>query len=47
MLLTGRIRIKRYLTVGYWSRRITIEHRLVYTVTENSIVIISCRYHYF
>ncbi len=31
---------------GYWSRRITDEHRLVYKVTEDSIVIISCRYHY-
>lgn len=31
---------------GCWSRRITDEHRLVYEVTEYSIVIISCRYHY-
>lgn len=31
---------------GCWSRRITDEHRLVYEVTEHSIVIISCRYHY-
>ncbi len=31
---------------GYWSRRINDEHRLVYKVTDNSIVIIGCRYHY-
>ena len=31
---------------GYWSRRITQEHRLVYEVFENSIVVVSCRYHY-
>jgi len=31
---------------GYWSRRITDEHRLVYKVTDVSIVIASCRYHY-
>lgn len=31
---------------GYWSRRITDEHRLVYEVTNDLIVIISCKYHY-
>jgi toxin YoeB len=31
---------------GYWSRRITKEHRLVYKITTTSIVVISCRYHY-
>ena len=31
---------------GCWSRRVTDEHRRVYEVTDNSIVIISCRYHY-
>ena len=31
---------------GYWSRRITKEHRLVYQVTVDSIIIISCKYHY-
>ena len=31
---------------GYWSRRITKEHRLVYKVSENSILIASCQYHY-
>lgn len=31
---------------GCWSRRITDEHRIVYEVTEYSVVIISCKYHY-
>ncbi len=31
---------------GYWSRRITDEHRLVYKMKENEIIIQQCRYHY-
>lgn len=31
---------------GYWSRRITDEHRLVYKVTSDQIIIAQCRYHY-
>ena len=31
---------------GYWSRRIDREHRLVYKVTDEAIVIVQCRYHY-
>jgi len=31
---------------GYWSRRITDEHRLVYKVAEDEIRIAACRYHY-
>ena len=31
---------------GYWSRRITDEHRLVYKVNETSIIVASCKYHY-
>ena len=36
----------KYNWSGYWSRRIIIEHRLVYKVTDNSILIAQCRYHY-
>lgn len=32
--------------LGYWSRRITLEHRLVYRVLEGQIRVIQCRYHY-
>jgi len=31
---------------GYWSRRITDEHRLVYKVTDDQLIIASCKYHY-
>lgn len=31
---------------GYWSRRITDEHRLVYTIGGDEIRIAACRYHY-
>lgn len=31
---------------GYWSRRITSEHRLVYKIQNDILWIISCRYHY-
>jgi len=31
---------------GLWSRRITQEHRLVYRVSDEEVVIISCRFHY-
>jgi toxin YoeB len=31
---------------GFWSRRIDREHRLVYQVTDEAIVIIACKYHY-
>ncbi|MDX2073540.1 MAG: Txe/YoeB family addiction module toxin [Alphaproteobacteria bacterium] len=31
---------------GFWSRRITDEHRLVYTIDDGNIIIVQCRYHY-
>lgn len=31
---------------GFWSRRITGEHRLIYKVYEDRIHIVQCRYHY-
>ncbi len=31
---------------GYWSKRITDEHRLVYKAEENQLIIISCKFHY-
>ena len=31
---------------GYWSRRINREHRLVYSVNEEALIILSCRHHY-
>jgi toxin YoeB len=31
---------------GYWSRRIDREHRLIYQITNSSVVIFSCYSHY-
>ncbi|WP_114939884.1 Txe/YoeB family addiction module toxin [Mucilaginibacter endophyticus] len=31
---------------GWWSRRINLEHRLIYRVEADSIFILQCRYHY-
>ena len=36
----------KYNWSGYWSRRITIEHRLIYKVTDDYLMIAQCRYHY-
>ena len=37
--------LKRNLS-GYWSRRIDDEHRLVYRIEGDSVLIAQCRYHY-
>lgn len=36
----------KYDLKGFWSRRIDREHRLVYQIQENEILIYSCKYHY-
>lgn len=36
----------KYDLAGYWSRRIDHEHRLVYQVTEDELLIYACRFHY-
>ena len=36
----------KYDLAGFWSRRIDREHRLVYQVIGDEILIYSCRYHY-
>jgi toxin YoeB len=36
----------RHLLAGTWSRRITEEHRLVYLVDGDDLVILQARYHY-
>lgn len=38
-------RLKFHLS-GCWSRRINKEHRIVYKIEKDGILIISCRYHY-
>jgi toxin YoeB len=36
----------RHLLSGAWSRRITDEHRLVYLLDGDDLVILQARYHY-
>ena len=42
----GRPEPLRHGFHGYWSRRITDEHRLVYRSHEDESRIVACRYHY-
>ncbi len=43
---TGKPEALKYGLKGKWSRRINQEHRIVYEVRDETIIIISCRYHY-
>lgn len=36
----------KHALAGYWSRRITDEHRIVYKVEEDSLFIAQVRHHY-
>ena len=36
----------RHLLKSYWSRRINEEHRMVYCVKENQLMLAQLRYHY-
>jgi toxin YoeB len=38
--------LKYVLEANTWSRRIDLEHRLVYQVDQNRIVFLQARYHY-
>ena len=42
----GKQEALKHQLAGYWSRRITDEHRLIYAVEHDQIVIIATRYHY-
>ena len=43
---TGKPEPLKFNLKGCWSRRIDDEHRLVYQVTNDEIIIISCKFHY-
>ena len=43
---TGKPEPLKHDFKGKWSRRITQEHRLIYEVTDTSIRILSCKFHY-
>ena len=36
----------KYELKGCWSRRISDEHRLVYKINDDSVIILSCKFHY-
>ena len=42
---TGKPEPLKHQLSGWWSRRINLEHRLVYKVENTSIIILQCRYH--
>jgi toxin YoeB len=31
---------------GYWSRRIDLEHRMIYKIESGKLIIFACRFHY-
>ena len=41
---TGKPELLKHL--GVWSRRIDQEHRLVYSVSDETVRVLQCRYHY-
>ncbi len=36
----------KYLDSDLWSRRIDLEHRLIYRVSRSQIDFLSCQFHY-
>ena len=42
----GKPEALKYDLASYLSRRIDREHRLVYKVDKDTVIIISCKYHY-
>ena len=43
---SGKPEPLKYNLSGLWSRRITLDHRLVYKVENEAIVVYQCKYHY-
>ncbi|WP_090988387.1 Txe/YoeB family addiction module toxin [Pedobacter suwonensis] len=42
---TGKPEPLKHQYAGWWSRRINLEHRLVYKVEDNKLIVLQCRYH--
>ena len=36
----------KHQLAGFWSRRIDDEHRLVYAIQDDCVLVAQCRYHY-
>lgn len=43
---TGKPELLKHALSGYWSRRLSDEHRIVYKVSNDSLLIAQLRYHY-
>jgi toxin YoeB len=43
---SGKPEPLKHNLAGLWSRRITLEHRLVYKIEKDTVVVFQCRYHY-
>lgn len=43
---TGKPEALKYALSGFWSRRITAEHRMVYRVEDDALLIAQLRFHY-
>jgi len=42
----GKPEALKHQLKGCWSRHINKEHRLVYKIENNELIILSCKYHY-
>lgn len=42
----GKPEALKHNLVGWWSRRLNLEHRLVYKVEDGVLIVLQCRYHY-
>ena len=43
---SGKPEPLKHNLAGWWSRRINLEHRLIYRVEGDAVFILQCRYHY-
>lgn len=43
---TGKPEPLKHSLSGWWSRRLNLEHRIVYRIENDSVIILQCRFHY-
>lgn len=43
---TGKPEPLKFNFADCWSRRIDLQHRIVYEIKNNEITVLACRYHY-
>jgi toxin YoeB len=42
----GKSEPLKFDLAGYWSRRIDLEHRMIYKIESGKLIIFACRFHY-